>query len=442
MQFGAWVEGLSIRPRLQRPTATAHGAIVSPPGETGGNAHRSGHDDAVGRWGALLGGVLGVVSWAAGATTWPAWASGPGAAPTAHTVLGAGMLASPSAVALDSAGDLFVADTGHCRILVVPAHGGHSYGVTLRRGHAVTIAGGRCGAGSIGHPTGVAADATGDVYFSEANEQRVEMMQPAGRGVTVVAGSARAGSGGDGGPATAGQLHEPTGVAVDRNGDLLIADTANCRIRLVPAVSGEAFGQRVVRGHIYTVAGTGVCGSAGQGGPLAGAELFDPVAVATDSAGDLLVADAGDQSVLLAPSVSGTFYGAAVGGGDLGVIVGGTGSYGPYVSDGLSATGVGAELNDPRGLALAPNGTLVVTDGFMHVIRFVPAQSGTAFGRSVTGGHLYTLAGAFPVSTSVGAGDATHWVLSHMATPAGVVVTSAGDVVYSDAATGLIRSIG
>jgi DNA-binding beta-propeller fold protein YncE len=223
---------------------------------------------------------------------------------------------------------------------------------------------------------------------------------------------------------------------------VLIADTANCRIRLVAAASGEAFGQRVVRGHIYTVAGTGVCGIAGQGGPRGSAELYDPVAVATDSADDLLVADAGDQSILLAPSVSGTYYGAAVGGGDLGVVVGGTGSYGPYIADGLSATGIGAEVNDPRGLAVTPTGTLVVTDGLMHVIRFVPAGSRDEFGRSVTGGALYTLAGDLPISTPVGAGDATRWVLTHMATPAGVAVTPAGAVVYSDATTGQIRSIG
>jgi hypothetical protein len=359
-----------------------------------------------------------------------------------HTVVGAGTLTSPSAVALDSAGDLFVADTGRCRIVLISTHGGRSYGVTLRRGRPVTIAGGRCDTGSIGHPTGLAVDAKGDVYFSEANEQRVEMMQPAGRDVSIVAGTAQAGSGGDRGPATAAQLDEPTGVAIDRNGDLLIADTANCRVRFVPVTSGEVFGQRVVRGDIYTVAGTGVCGSAGQGGPRGGAELFDPVAVATDSAGDLLVADAGDQTILLAPSVSGTHYGAAVAAGDLGVIVGGTGSYGPYISDGLSATGAGAELNDPRGLALTPNGTLVVTDGFMHVIRFVPAQSGSEFGRPVRDGNLYTLAGALPISTSVGAGDATRWVLTHMVTPAGIAVTAAGAVVYSDATTGMIRSIG
>ncbi|HEX3334005.1 MAG TPA: hypothetical protein VHS57_06670 [Acidimicrobiales bacterium] len=367
--------------------------------------------------------------------------SGSGSAPAVHTVVGGGTLAAPSGLALDGAGDLFVADTGHCRVLVVPSHNGHAYGVALRRGHATTIAGGHCG-GSVGHPTGVAVDLTGDVYFAEANEQRVRVIQPGTSGVTDVVGTGRAGSGGDGGPATAGQLDEPTGVAVDRSGDLFIADTANCRVQAVPVSSGELLGQSVVRDHVYTVAGTGVCGSAGQGGPLGGAQLFDPVAVATDFAGDLLVADVGDQAVLLAPSVSGTYYGSNIAAGNLGLVVGGTGSYGPYVADGLPATSVGAELNDPRGLALTPTGTLIVTDGFMHVIRFVPAQSGTDFGRAVSAGDLYTLAGALPVSNPVAAGDGTRWVGTHMGSPAGVAVSTSGAVLYTDAATGLVRGIG
>ena len=85
------------------------------------------------------------------------------------------------------------------------------------------------------------------------------------------------------------------------------------------------------------------------------------------------MADSGDQSVLLAPDRGGTFYGTAVGAGDIGVVVGGTGGYGPYLADGLSANGPAAELNDPRGIAVGPTGALFVTDGFMHVIRVVPA---------------------------------------------------------------------
>jgi hypothetical protein len=372
----------------------------------------------------------------------PLAASAGGAVPAVRTVLTPGTLDSPGAVAVDSAGNVFVADTGHCRVAVIAGANGRLYGVTLRTGRAVTIAGGHCGgSGSLGHPTGLAVDVTGDVYVAEANEQRVKVIEPAGI-VANVAGTGAAGDGSDGGVASAAQLDEPTGVAVDHSGDLFIADTANCKVRVVPAASGSVLGHPVVRDRIYTVAGTGVCGSAGQGGPIGGAQLFDPVAVAIDFAGDLLVADRGYQSVLLATASGGTYYGTAVAAGDIGVVAGGTGSYGPYLADGLSATGVGAELNDVRGIVLGPSGALVMTDGFMHVIRVVPAQSGPLFGRAMTAGDLYTVAGALPVQTAVGAGDGTRWVLTRMGTPSGVAVTKAGAVVYSDASAGAVVRIG
>jgi hypothetical protein len=144
----------------------------------------------------------------------------------------------------------------------------------------------------------------------------------------------------------------------------------------------------------------------------------------------------------LATTQGGTFYGSAVAAGDIGVVVGGTGSYGPYIADGLSATGPGGELNDVQGIALGPTGALVMTDGFMHVIRVVPAQSGAMFGRTMSAGDLYTVAGALPVSTTAGSGDGTRWVTTRMGIPTGVAVMSSGAVVYSDAATGAVVRVG
>ena len=134
---------------------------------------------------------------------------------------------------------------------------------------------------------------------AEANEQRVQVIEPSGV-VATVAGTGKAGDGGDGGVATAGQLDEPTGVAVDRSGDVFIADTANCKVRVVAAADGKyprPAGPARPPLHRRRHRGLRQCG---PGRAAGGAQLFDPVAVAVDFAGDLLVADQGDQSVLLA----------------------------------------------------------------------------------------------------------------------------------------------
>jgi sugar lactone lactonase YvrE len=372
-------------------------------------------------------------------------AAGAGATPGAvvRTLVGHGQLDTPGGIALDAAGDLFIADTGHCRVLVVPARDGTRYGLHLHAGRAATVAGGSCaGVGSIGHPSGVAVDAQGDVYIAEATAQRVQVVRPAGRAAVTVAGTGRAGFNGDGLAGPASELDEPAGVAVDGAGDVFIADTANCRVRVLPATTTTLFGQAVTAGHLSTVGGTGVCGSAGQGGPLAAAQLWNPVAVAVDGAGDLLVADDGDQSVLLAPVRAGTYYGTTVGAGDIGVVVGGAGSYQPYLADGAPAAGETAELNDPRGIAVGPTGALFVTDGFMRVIRVAPATSGVLLGRTMTVGDLYSVAGALPVATATGPGNGTRWVLTRMGTPSGVAVSPSGAVYYSDSSLDTVRMIG
>jgi DNA-binding beta-propeller fold protein YncE len=361
-----------------------------------------------------------------------------------RTLVRPGVLDAPAGLAFDGTGDLFVADSGHCRVAVVAAHNGSFDGLRLRRGAVTTLVGGFCrGPRSIGHPTGLAIDAQGDVFVAEATAQRVQVVRAGGHPTVVtVAGTGQPGFTGNGQPASDSALDQPTAVAVDAAGDLFIADTANCLVRAVPAHNATLFGQAMTAGDLYTVAGVRVCGTAGRGGASGAAQLWDPVAVAIDSSGtQLLVADRGDQSVLLATTRGGTFWGTPVGAGNIGVVVGGTGSYGPYLADGLSANGGTAELNDPRGVAVGPDGALLVTDGFMHALRVVPAADGTLFGQTVKAGAFYTLAGALPVSTSTGGGNGTRWVLTHMDTPSGVALSPAGSVVFSDAGTGTVRTV-
>jgi len=77
----------------------------------------------------------------------------------------------------------------------------------------------------------------------------------------------------------------------------------------------------------------------------------------------------------------------------------------------------------------------------MHAVRIVPSVDGSSFGRSMKAGDLYTLAGAVPASTGTGAGNSTRWVLTQMDTPSGIVVSSAGNVVFSDAGEGTVRMV-
>ena len=240
-------------------------------------------------------------------------------------------------------------------------------------------------------------------------------------------GNGQAGFNGDG-RRHAAELDQPTGVAVDGAGDLFMADTADCRVRVVPARSATIFGQAMTADHIYTVAGTGVCGTTGQGGPCLGPAL-EPGRRhhrrRRRPAGGRQRRPVGASGA----ARTGTYYGTTIGAGDIGVVVGGTGSYGPYLTDGLPATGPTAELNDPRCLAVGPTGALYVSDGFMHVIRVVPATSEMLLGRAMTGGISTRWPEPSRSRPPPDPGTA-HGGCSHMGIPSGLVVAPSGAVSY------------
>ena len=365
-------------------------------------------------------------------------------------------LDGPGGIAEDRQGDLFIADTDNCNVREVPSADGVHYSVHMTAGHIYAIAGGPCGNGGSsastagkhlsGFPTSVAVDSAGDVFVADSTTNEVlELPAASGRHfakymgtgrLSVVAGDGSPGDTGNGQLASTAELDGPVGVGVDPAGDLFIADTESCEVREVAAGDGAQWGIPMLAGRIYTVAGTGTCGETGDGGPADHAELWDPVDVAVGPVGDLLVSDGGGDEILDLPARSGTYYGAHIAADHLAVVAG-IGMYGPYLVDGLPATGQTAELNSPAQIAVDATGDLYIADTYSSCIREVPAGDTTQLGRALTGGDMYTVAGALQSNL----GDSTAWTGPEMLYPVGIALAPSGAVVYSDQGANVVREL-
>ncbi|HEX4060626.1 MAG TPA: hypothetical protein VHY58_06345, partial [Streptosporangiaceae bacterium] len=229
----------------------------------------------------------------------------------------------PQGVAVDGAGNLVIADTTNGRIRVVAASTGTFYGKAMTAGHIYTVAGtdgqgfsgdgGPATSAELYFPQGVAVDGAGNLVIADTTNNRIRVVAAStgtfyGKAMTAghiytVAGDGTAGFSGDGGPATSAGLHGPDGVAVDGAGNLVIADTFNQRVRVVAGSTGTFYGQPMTAGDIYTVAGNGtvnghgIAGFSGDGGPATSAELYYPEEVAVDGAGNLVIADSGNNRI-------------------------------------------------------------------------------------------------------------------------------------------------
>jgi hypothetical protein len=358
-------------------------------------------------------------------------------------------LDAPGGLAEDRQGDLFIADTGNCRVREIPSHTGTQFSMQMEAGHIYTVAGGKCGTdiGRIGFATSVTVDSQGDLFIADPTNDEVYEL-PTSSGVhlgtnmksgdlTVVAGSGSTGATGDGGAAIAARLDDPQGIGLDSEGDLLIADTENCEVREVAARNGVQWGIPMSAGDIYRIAGTGSCGEAGDGGVSTDAELWDPVDVAVGPSGDVAISDAGAEEILdLAPR-TGSYYGITIDADHL-ADVAGIGFYGPYLVDGQPATGQIGALNSPSDIAVTNSGDLLISDTYSDCIREVPSTSGTELGVEVMPGDMYTLAGAIrtgPLPASI------TWVGAHMLFPVGIVVAADGSILYADQGANVVREL-
>ncbi len=187
-------------------------------------------------------------------------------------------LSFPQDVAVAADGSLYIADDANQRVRMVGPEGI----ITTVAGNGTALSGGDGGPATqanLNLPRGVAVAADGDLYIADYRNQRVRMVGPEGI-ITTVAGNGTSGFSGDGGPATLGSLMYPTDVAVAGDGSLYIADYFNQRIRRVGP-----------DGVISTVTGTGQSGYGGDGGPATQAKLYYPHGLALGPDGSVYIAD-------------------------------------------------------------------------------------------------------------------------------------------------------
>jgi uncharacterized protein (TIGR03437 family) len=257
-------------------------------------------------------------------------------------------------------------------------------------------------------PSGIAMDKQGNLYISDGQYSRVRKIDTAGN-ITTVAGTTY-GYSGDGGPATSAQLTlaggSPgfSGLAVDAAGNIYISDTHNCAIRLVTAATGI----------ITTFAGSSLCGYAGDGGPANKAALLYPSGVALDSAGNLYIADTLNNRVRKVNT--------------LGVIstVAGNGNA-LYSGDGVQATTTG--VVSPDGVTFDSTGNLYISES--DRIRKVN-----------TSGIINTIAGATTgVQTPGSSGDGGLATAALLNGPLGLVVDPSGNLYIADNQNLRVRKI-
>ncbi len=279
----------------------------------------------------------------------------------------AALMTNPAGIAVASSGTYYLSDTPNAEVRVVS--GGN---INIFAGTPGTPGflgdGGAANVANVNLPSALLVDSAGNVYIADTANNRIRKVTTDGN-INTIAGNGLMGLAGDGGPALAAAFSRPQGLALDAAGNLYIADTDNNRIRKI-----------TTDGKIATIAGSGTAGGyAGDGGPAISALLNHPRGVSVDGAGNVYIADTFNQRIrVVLPN--GTIY-----------TIAGLGIQG-YGGDGGAA--IVAELNFPTGVAVS-GANVYVTDSGNHAIRLLtPAPSApTIVSGGVVGASAY---GAFP----------------------------------------------
>jgi uncharacterized protein YjdB len=297
----------------------------------------------------------------------------------------AAMLSRPAQIALDAAGNVYIADYNQHRIRKVTPSGI----ITTIAGTGVA---GYNGSGmpatmaQLYSPAGVAVDTAGNIYFSELNGGRVRKILPTGMMYTI-AGTGSYTYNGDGIPATAANF-APMGMCLDVAGNIYFADYVNHRIRKINKTTGI----------ISSVAGTGTFGYNGDNIVATAASLYNPYAVFVDTVGNIFIADASNNRVRKVNYYDGKITTIAGNG-----TTGNTGGY-----------GTGIKLSSPSGVFVDRHGRVFICDRNNNVIKVI-----------TTTGYCYQIAGNALIGET---GDGAAALAARLSYPISIAVTPSGKI--------------
>lgn len=252
-------------------------------------------------------------------------------------------------------------------------------------------------------PAGIVVDAAGNLYLADSINNRIRRVDAQTRNISTVAGNGTAGSSNDNGTATQAEVAGPTGLAMDGAGNLYIADSGNNTIRRVDAVTG----------NISTVAGTaGQAGYTGDGGPAVNATLNSPQGIAVDPQGNLIIADTLNSVIRLVAASDHRIS-----------TIAGTGAAG-FNHDGDAST---SQLNQPSGVAIRTDGAIAIADLNNNRVRLLTPD-----------GTLTTIAGKGQPGY---AGEGVDPAQALLQGPAAVAYDPAGDLFIADSVNNCVRLV-